>query len=612
MTVWPGSRALARTADGETTPAPAPPAYRPHSAWYGPGRLPGSGPPRPDGDVSPLWRAIVLVAVISLFISIDIAWRAEALVDRLAAIGIIVGFAGILSCAVAAVTLRGAAAMRRLELGVLGVAVLLFAAELPQMFPAVGRAYSGDEGTLTDLAGAALRRGSDPYALSWPFAFHNWDSGFTITLSGHVVNRFEYPPVTVVLNALAAPFTRAVPTAGVVAIAVLMITAVLMFFLLPSPWRTAAPMICLGIGLYAAPARRGDATIVALPLLMLALYRWTSIGNGGRLGRTGWISAVCLGLAAATQQLTWFLAPFLVAAIYLIRRGDLPMRASARLACAYTAIAATAFAVVNIPFAIWNFGDWLRGISAPLAQGAIPLGQGLIGITYFLSGGSGALDFYNYAALLYAVALFTCFVFFFRRLGPAVTILPWTIFFFSIRAQETYYFLLVALFVVSLLTTDPAVIDHAHQLGGRLRQRLRPGAPARALAVTALFLPTAACLAVAMGAPQPLKLTIASRIATGPEHIISGVTVTATNTSGQAVTPHFALSTGSATTAVWIIESGPRTLPPGGTATYVIDAPSAAAARSTRHRIELRVFSADPSTLSSVLVAPGSPRPFGS
>ena len=308
----------------------------------------------------------------------------------------------------------------------------------------------------------------------------------TLTMSGHVVTRFEYPPVTVILDALARPFTHGLPTAGVVTIAALVFTAILMFFLLPSPWRAAAPMICFGFGLYAAPARQGDASIVAVPLLMLALCRWTAIGSGGRLGRSGWLSAVCLGLAAAAQQLTWFVGPFLVAAIFLVRRADLPIRTTARLACAYSAIAAAAFAVVNIPFAAWDFGDWLGGIASPLTQGTFPSGQGLVGITSFFIGGSGALGYYNYAAVLYAAALLACFGLYFRRLGPAVAILPWTILFFAVRGLESYYVLFVVLYAVSLLTADQAVVGRAHQLGGRLRQRLRLDTPARAVVMTAL------------------------------------------------------------------------------------------------------------------------------
>jgi uncharacterized membrane protein len=564
----------------------------------------GAGPA--NENVAGTWRGVVLVALITLFIGLRGAWTAEVWADLWAALTITVGYAGILACAVLAVTLRGPAAMRRLEYGVLGLAIMLQVAAFPSRFPAGARPYANDEGVLTDLAGRALQHGTDPYARTWPQAFAGWDKGVTSTLSGHIVTRFEYPPLAAILNALAQPLTRGLPTAGVVATAVLLLSTVVMFFLLPSPWRAVAPIICVGLGIYASYARLGYPTIIALPLLMLAVYRWTSIGAGGRLGRAGWLSALALGLAAATEQLAWFLVPYLVLAIFLLRRGDVPLRRRARLAGAYSAVVTAAFAVVNVPFAVWNFRAWLSGILSPLDQGAIPHGQGLIGITYYWVGGSGALGFYSYTALLYAIGLLVCFALYFSRLGLAVAIAPWTIFFFSIRSEDGYFILPVGLWAVSVLTADQSVLDRRHRpAAAGSAGRLQIGAWTRTgLAVTA-FLPAAACLAIAIGTPQPLRLALDRPTAAGRHHLIATLIVRAANASGHAITPHFAVSSTSAASVAWIIESGPATLAARAAATYVIKAPFAAAARPAGHRrIELRVFSTGPDTLSSAVVPP--------
>jgi hypothetical protein len=592
--------------------------------------------PRSD-SVAVTWRGVVLVALITLFIGLRGAWTAEVWADLWAALTITVGYAGILACAVLAVTLRGPGAMRRLEYGVLGLAIMLQVAAFPSRFPAGARPYTNDEGVLTDLAGRALQHGADPYARSWPQAFAGWDKGVTSTLSGHIATRFEYPPLAAILNALAQPLTRGFPTAGVVATAVLLLTTVVMFFLLPSPWRAVAPIICVGLGIYASYARLGYPTIIALPLLMVAVYRWTSIGPDGRLGRAGWTSALALGLAAATEQLAWFLVPFLVLAIFLLRRGDVPLRRRARLAGTYLVVVTVAFAVVNVPFAIWSFGDWLSGILSPLTQGAIPHGQGLIGVTYYWVGGSGALGFYSYAALLYAVGLMACFALYFSRLALAVAILPWTIFFFSIRSEDGYFILPVGLWAVSVLTADQSVLDRRHrtaeaerpagagrptpEAGDRTAEAERPaaesgrtaglriGAWTRPGLAIAAFLPAAACLAVAIGTPQPLRLALDRPTAAGRHHLIATLIVRAVNVSAHAIAPHFALSSTSAASVAWIIESGPATLAARGTATYVIRAPFAAAGRPAGHRrIELRVFSTGPDTLSSAVVPPATAR----
>ncbi len=546
------------------------------------------------------WRAVVLAVVITEFIGVSTIWPALAWEHPAAMLAMLAGFAGISLIAVLALTLRGYAAMRRLEIGVLAQALMFWGLAQPGKFGGTG--YPGDEGTLSDLAGRALSHGTDPYAVSWPHAFAGWNTGITTLLSGHIVTRFEYPPLVLLLNALTRPFLSGPPVAGVLATAALGITAVLLFFLLPSPWRTLAPMVCLTLGLYASVTRRGDPTVIAMPFLILAVYRWTSIGQGRRLGRLGWISAVCLGLAACTQQLTWFVVPFLVTAIYLVRRADWPARASLRLVGQYAAIAAATFAVLNLPFLIWNPGAWLGAITSPLTQGAVPWGQGLVGITYYLIKGTGELSFYNYAALTYGAALFACFVLYFRRLGPALAILPWTVFFFSARAIETYYFLFVALFVVALLTIDYAAVERAHQPGGRLRQRLRLDTRGRAVALGALFVPAAACLAVAISSAQPLRLTVTPPPGTRPGSTIDTLTVRATNTSSRAIEPHFGLSSNPGITAAWIIKSGPGRLQPGTTATYVIRAPFALASTKAGPHLVLRAFSADPGTLSSGVV----------
>jgi len=582
MTAGTGNEAGVRAADDAVVAAPA------------------QGPGPADDQVSTIWRGIVLVSVISLFIGAYASWA-----DPWTELTIMVGYGGILACAVLAVTARRPAGMRRLEYGVLGLAIMLYITSMPRLFPAHGGAYGGDEGTLTDLAGTALRSRSDPYALSWPHMLNGRHGAVTLTLSGHVISQFQYPPLSVILDALVKPLTAGLPTAGVLDVVVLGITSVLMFFLLPSPWRTVAPMILLGFPIYERYARLGEPVFLALPFLLLVLYRWTSIGSGGRLGRAGWISAVCLGLAGATQQLVWFIVPFVLLAIFLLRRSDAPAPAAVRLACGYTAVAAAAFIVVNIPFMIWNFGDWLRGIISPLTQGGIPNGPGLIGITYYLTGGSGALGFYDYAALAYAVALLACFGLYFRRLGPAVAILPWTIFLFT-RSQAGYFLLFAALWVISLLTSDHRVFARAHEPGGRLRQRLRLDSRAATIAVAALFVPTVACLGIAIGTPQPLSLTVAQPAVTRRGHVIATLKVRATNMSGHDIAPHFALSGDPGTSVEWVIKAGPATLAPGATAIYVIRPPYAAAAAPTSGPIKLRAFSGSPDTVSSATVPIGT------
>ena len=41
------------------------------------------------------------------------------------------------------------------------------------------------------------------------------------------------------------------------------------------------------------------------------------------LGVRGWASAICLGIAMGFQPMAWFIAPFLVLGLLVVRAGDL-------------------------------------------------------------------------------------------------------------------------------------------------------------------------------------------------------------------------------------------------------------------------------------------------
>ena len=60
--------------------------------------------------------------------------------------------------------------------------------------------------------------------------------------------------------------------------------------------------------------------------LIPVIVRWPDIGRAGRLRRSDLLRAACLGAACATQQLAWFVAPFLLVGLFALRRGELPAR----------------------------------------------------------------------------------------------------------------------------------------------------------------------------------------------------------------------------------------------------------------------------------------------
>lgn len=89
------------------------------------------------------------------------------------------------------------------------------------------------------------------------------------------------------------------------------------------------------------------------------------------LRERGLWSALFLGLALATKQITWFFIPFYMIMVW---RQHNFMEVVRRLS-----IAGGIALAINLPFILWNPHAWLAGILAPIADPMFPLGVGIIG-----------------------------------------------------------------------------------------------------------------------------------------------------------------------------------------------------------------------------------------
>jgi hypothetical protein len=87
----------------------------------------------------------------------------------------------------------------------------------------------------------------------------------------------------------------------------------------------------------------------------------------------GWWSALFLGLALSTKQLSWFFIPFY--AIMIWRQYNF-MEAARRLT-----IAGVVCLLINLPFILWNSHAWIAGVMAPMADPMFPDGVGIIGLS---------------------------------------------------------------------------------------------------------------------------------------------------------------------------------------------------------------------------------------
>lgn len=544
---------------------------------------------RGRADVHRVLSAVAVVALLATFRPIWIATTAASPWLGFAFTGCYVAVFVIAVLALSAGTRRRLA---QCDYAVLALAVAVEAIQLRRVVSTHFR-YRVDEGILTRHALIALRAGHDPYTLSWPHAIA---AAPTQLMNVHVVARFDYPPLTLVFGLVAGWIRPGLATPAFVTGVALLAATVIGFWLLPNDYRPLSVLVFFGVTFDNSHALGGSPVVVAVPFLLLAFMRWPRLGVGGRLGRRGVVAAVSLGLAMAAQQLTWLIVPFFAVGLLLVRRAELSRRQAATVVARHLAIAFATFAVVNLPFAVVSPGGWFHGVTAVFTQHAVLYGPGISMISGYLTSGSGALAFYSYAALLLYLALLACFAVGLRRLGPAMLVLPMIFFLLAIRSEDAYYVVFAPVWLLVAATTPPAAFATARPVP--LPRRLRPRSWLSAVSIGGLFVPSLACAVLAAAWPSPLDLRIGSSQSAGADRI-SAVDITAYNSSGHSVSPHFAFVVRAQLGRYWTIVSGPATVASHQTATYMLDAPTRAAEIPIGPTVRLDAFADGPQTLSS-------------
>lgn len=537
-------------------------------------------------------RVLTLLADVSLFIGTRTIWTSAATHRPALAALISVCYASILVCGVLALTVRRTRSLVRLDLVVLITAVALLLSGW------VMSHNGGDEAALTTQAARELVAGHAAYGHPWPFLFAEKGVALTQTVTGGYDYTYGYPPLAMLLSVPLLWLHHSGSPATAVSTGALLTGTVVLWRMLPVPWRSAATLACLGFSFLPGYARQGYPAILGLALLIPVVVRFPRIGLGGRLGTAGVARAMCLGLACAAQQLPWFVAPFLIAGVHAVRRGELGARQAAYVVLRFAGIAALTWLPVNTYFIAHEPGAWLTGIALPLTQGAVLHGQGLVGVSLYLTHGSDRLDWYSHASLLLAAALLALLVLFARRLGPAATVLPWLAFFLATRSQDGYYILMTPLWLAAAVTAPAA------EFAGAWQPRPHPltGAHRRtALAAVSALLLTPALLSAALavtGTPPLRMRVVAVRHASATA--LSRLTVEVTNSGGSALTPHFMVTTGQGMGRFWDLVKGPATLAAHSTA-HIELRPFSGRWDLPRKgvRVRVRAFTATPQTLST-------------
>lgn len=547
-------------------------------------------PYEPDQTPAQWHRILTLLADISLFIGTRAVWSTAASNQLPVAAVISVCYASILVTGILTLVVRRSRSLARLDLIVLVTAVTL-------AFCAVAVKHDwSDESILTAHAARELLNGHPVYGQPWPFLFgHHSGVAYTATVTGGYDFTYGYPPLTALLTAPLLWLGHGALPETLVVTGAIALGTIVMWKMLPVQWRSAATMVCLGFSMIPMYARMGYPAVVALAFLIPVVVRWTRMGLGGP---ADWARAACLGAACASQQLPWFLAPFLLAGVYALRRGELGARGAAVAVGRIIGITVGTWLLINAYFIVSEPRNWIAGIALPITQGAVIHGQGLVDISLYFTNGSDRLNWYSHASMLLAAGLLAVFVLFVRRLGPAATVLPWCAFFLSTRSQDGYYLLMTPLWLAAAVTVPPTAFTTAWQprlLHGRRVARL--------VVAAALLAPSLVAVTVAATGTPPLRMQALSAKVSG--HTVESLTIRVSNTADSALEPHFMVTTGQGMSRYWKVLSGPSSVAGHASATYRIQPVSGRFTLPKKGtRIRLRAFTPSPTTLSSQDIHP--------
>ena len=272
--------------------------------------------------------------------------------------------------------------------------------------------------------------GQDPYAvfdLPEALARFRMDPELATHLEGRaVLHSYNYPALSFLV---VAPFValglgdiRWVYLGGMLVIAIVAISRLRM------AWRPMALATIVG-----------NAIVLRQPILAGIDPTWALLVIGAwlALGRA-WLSPILLGLAFATRQTAWFVAPFYVALVW--------QRSGRREAIRRALIATAVAAAVNVPFFARAPERFIDGVSAPILAALEPDG---VGFVRFGLAGLGPLlprVAYGALALVLFVALLAAFVRWRRTLTSAPLVWPFLPLYFAWRSLQNY-FVLAPLFV---------------------------------------------------------------------------------------------------------------------------------------------------------------------
>jgi hypothetical protein len=236
-----------------------------------------------------------------------------------------------------------------------------------------------------------------------------------------------------------------------------------------------------------------------------------------------------------------------------------------------------------------------------ITEHEIPLGVGIPMLMVNALRGSGNLQVFTAVGGLAYLALLIWFGQQARRLAPALLVLAMLPFLFTVRSLDTYEAAFAPLAILAAIGTWP-IGEPADERPGLIIEKPRWRRLPAAVGVLAFI-----ALIVGLTFPPPMKMTITTA-QVGHKGFLRRIIVVVHNTSSHLLTPYFLTYRAGNDGHFWHRMSGPKSVRPGQTVTYLLRPQKRKyAVISNKGPIRLIAVTNQPETVTAIAIHPDPP-----
>jgi uncharacterized membrane protein len=414
--------------------------------------------------------------------------------------------------------------------------------------------YDSDSMLFNSYSAQLLLGGTDPYTQSMQPGYHIFgvpEGVTTPTLNGDEVYSLSYPALSFLVY---VPFLML----GITNLLWVSVVAHLLIMLMlvritPKPFKALTPFIVFLDPTYFDYTVGGITDVLWIPAGMLTAWYWR---------RNPVAAAAWLGVASGFKQTPWVIVPFAVIHWLMLARAS----RRPRDVLLPVGVLLVAFALPNLPFAIWHYHAWLAGVLTPLNAHLVILGTGIaqLATSGLVTISAETFTTMTVASFAIALALYSAMP---RRLAFLPFLAPALVFFFASRSLHNYFMY----WPIILITYLFANWESDYGDFGRTQESLSGPKAAGLVALGAAGIILSLC--------RPASATLAVTILGGSRNAVTGridtLHVAVTSAVRQAALVHFDVAEQGVEVDVqaW----NPRSLQeigPGERRTYTLSAPT--------------------------------------